>query len=94
MSGKVRFLSPVNMLVAALLLCSRPEVFACAACFGQSDSRMAQGMNMGIFALLGVITCVLGGVAAFFIHLARRGSEPSQSFPRDLETISENSTNV
>lgn len=78
----------------AVLLCGGPEAFACAACFGQSDSRMAQGMNMGIFALLGVITCVLGGVAAFFIHLARRSSPPAESFPQGLEAVSENSTNV
>ena len=81
-------------IVLVTLICSAPELLACAACFGQSDSRMAQGMNMGIFALLGVITCVLGGVAAFFIHIARRSAQPSESFPQGLEPVSENSTNV
>jgi len=33
---------------------------------------MAAGMNWGIFSLLGVVAFVLGGVAAFFIYLARR----------------------
>jgi hypothetical protein len=35
---------------------------------------MAQGMNWGIFSLLGVVGLVLGGVAAFFIYLARRSA--------------------
>ena len=47
---------------------------ACAACYGQSDSSLAQGMNWGILSLLGVIVSVLGGVAAFFVFLARRSA--------------------
>jgi hypothetical protein len=47
---------------------------ACAACYGQSDSPMAHGMNAGIFALLGVIGTVLCGAAAFFVFLARRAA--------------------
>jgi len=33
---------------------------------------MAAGMNWGIMSLLGVIVFVLGGVAGFFVFLARR----------------------
>ena len=61
--------------VAAMFLgfCLNPSaVRACAACAGQSDSPMAQGMNWGIFSLLGIIVLVLAGVAGFFIYLARR----------------------
>ena len=47
---------------------------ACAACYGQSDSPMAQGMNAGIFALLGVIGTVLCAAATFFVFLARRAA--------------------
>jgi hypothetical protein len=61
------------LVVLGLLALPRP-VLACAACFGASDSSMAKGMNMGIFALLGVIVLVLGGIASFFIFLARRAS--------------------
>jgi len=78
-------------LIASL---SHSKSFACAACFGQSDSRMAQGMNMGIFALLLVITCVLGGVAGFFVFLARRGSHGESNYPAGLQPISETSTNA
>ena len=43
---------------------------ACSACYGQSDSAMAKGMNWGILSLLGVVVTVLGGIAAFFVFLA------------------------
>ena len=52
-----------------------PSLLACSVCFGQSDSAMAQGMNMGIFTLLLVITSVLCGVAGFFVYLVRRGAQ-------------------
>jgi hypothetical protein len=38
---------------------------------------MAAGMNWGILSLLAVIGTVLGGVAAFFIYLARRAAKGS-----------------
>ena len=50
---------------------------ACAACYGQSDSPMANGMNWGILSLLAVVVCVLGGIAAFFIYLARKAAAAS-----------------
>lgn len=63
----------VLLLFAGLAMTPR-AAFACSACFGASDSDMAKGMNMGIFALLAVIVVVLGGIASFFIYLARRAS--------------------
>ncbi|HYG35941.1 MAG TPA: hypothetical protein VEC99_14215, partial [Clostridia bacterium] len=64
---------------AALLLTWNPQpLLACAACYGQSDSAMAVGMNWGIFSLLGMILMVLGGVASFFIFLARRSASLSR----------------
>src|SRR2546425_967500 len=41
-------------------------VMACAVCFGQSDSPMAQATNMGIFLMLGVVAVVLASFASFF----------------------------
>jgi hypothetical protein len=49
-------------------------LLACAACYGQSDSPMANGMNWGIFSLLVVVVGVLASIAAFFIYLARKGA--------------------
>jgi hypothetical protein len=44
---------------------------------------MASGMNWGIMSLLGVIVLVLGGVASFFIYLAKRSAKvaPTTSKP-------------
>jgi hypothetical protein len=64
-----------KMLLASLavVLALQPgSLLACAACYGASDSPMAQGMNAGIFSLLGVVVTVLGGIAGFFIYLAKK----------------------
>ena len=62
----------------AFLLALVPDrLLACAACFGRSDSKLAEGMNMGILTLLAVVLFVLGGFAAFFVYLARRASGTS-----------------
>jgi heme/copper-type cytochrome/quinol oxidase subunit 2 len=60
------------LLAAALLVPAR--ALACAACYGQSDSPLAEGMNWGILSLLGVVVCVLGSVATFFVFLGRRSA--------------------
>jgi hypothetical protein len=56
------------------LLLVTPPLLACAACYGQSDSPLAKGMNWGIVTLLGTVLLVLGGIAAFFVSLARRSA--------------------
>jgi hypothetical protein len=86
------FLSYVFAIVLVRL--SAAPVFACAACFGQSDSSMAKGMNMGIFALLLVITSVLCGVAGFFVFIARRTAQLEQMSPAFPKNLSQNQTNA
>ena len=54
-------------------------LFACAACYGQSDSALAKGMNMAIFFLLAVIVGVLSGVVVFFVHVGRKSSSLDDS---------------
>jgi hypothetical protein len=66
------------------------QVFACAACYGQSDSAMAKGMNMGIFSLLAVIVTVLGGIAGFFVYLAKRSAQATPG--PELANLSEPDT--
>ena len=62
-------------LLAALAMAAAPQsVLACATCFGKSDSDLAKAMNWGILSLLAVVVFVLGGIAAFFIYLARRAA--------------------
>jgi hypothetical protein len=45
---------------------------ACAVCFGNSDSPWAKALNWGILVLLFVVLTVLGGIVAFFMHMAKR----------------------
>jgi hypothetical protein len=64
-------------MIGSLLLSH--SLLACAACYGQSDSPLAQGMNWGILSLLATIVLVLGAIAAFFVSLARRSAELSRA---------------
>ncbi len=60
--------------VAVAAAAAPRPLWACAACYGKSDSPMAAGMNWGIFSLLAVVVSVLGGIAAFGIYMARRAA--------------------
>ena len=86
---KRRVLRPLLLVALASSLVALPSsAAACAACFGKSNDAMAQGMNMGIFALLTVIGFVLIGVASFAIFLARRAARfpvPQPSAASDAE---------
>ena len=50
---------------------------------------MAQGMNWGIFTLLGVIVTVLGGIASFFVYLIRKETaavnRPAPRMPAEVK---------
>ena len=77
----------VALLVAlAVLFASALDASACAACFGKSDSKLAEGMNAGIFALMGVIGGVLFAIAGFFFFIARRAV--TNPLPIPSETLS------
>lgn len=61
-------------LIAAACVMIPGTASACAACYGQSDSPLANGMNWGILSLLTTIVFVLGLIAAFFVFLARKSA--------------------
>ena len=69
-------------IVVAGALCAAAfhpaSLFACAACYGASDSAMAKGMNWGIFSLLGVVGMVLGSVAKFFVFIGKKAAAAAQ----------------
>jgi len=78
--GGPRARQPKLMLgPAALALLIPSPLFACAACYGKSDSALASGMNWGIFTLLGVILSVLTCFAVFFVHIVRKEESASQT---------------
>ncbi len=68
--ARLKFLLTAPALLLAVV-CRAP---ACVACYGQSDSPLAEGMNVGILFLLGCIGVVLVGFVSFFIFLARRSA--------------------
>jgi uncharacterized membrane protein len=72
----------LKFILAALLLAvifQAQGAFACASCYSKLDepSRLADGMNWGIFSLLIVVGFVLSGVAGFGIFLAKRSAAAS-----------------
>ena len=44
-------------------------IFPCAVCYGDPNSPMSHGMNMGILTLLFVVVFILLAIAAFIISL-------------------------
>ena len=80
------------ILSALIMAANSPIAVACTACFGKSDSNMAKGMNMGIAALLVIITCVLCGVAGFFVFLAKRSAQLNDG--EFTHNLSQNRTNA
>ena len=67
-----------KFFVAALALAPSP-LFACAACYGKSDSPLASGMNWGIFTLLGVIVPVLGCLGFCFIRMINKDESSNEN---------------
>lgn len=70
----MRALKNILLLLAVLALAT-PSAFACATCYGASDSPLAQGMNWGIISLLGVVGSVLFGIVGFFVHVGIKSAK-------------------
>jgi heme/copper-type cytochrome/quinol oxidase subunit 2 len=62
-------------IVALAFAAHSSPALACAMCAGKADGPLADGMNWGIFSLLGMVVCVLGTIGAFFIYLARKAAQ-------------------
>ena len=79
----MKLLRKFLMVAAVVPILSEPHVFACAACYGKSDSALAQGMNWGILTLMGVLVTVLTGIALFFVHIVRKEEAAANPPPSD-----------
>jgi heme/copper-type cytochrome/quinol oxidase subunit 2 len=74
-----------TILVAIALAAFAPSpLFACAACYGKSDSPLANGMNWGIFTLMGVIITVLATIASFFVYVIRKEAAAAKADDKNL----------
>lgn len=79
MMSCLKVLKCIPMLLLLGFIAMPQSVQACAACFGKSDSKLAEGMNWGIMALLVVVGFVLAGISAFFVYIAKRASTCSEN---------------
>lgn len=72
------------MLLVGLFVVVPRVVMACPVCFGQVDAPLTRATNLGITFMLALVLLVLGGMAAFFVSLARRATlatRPSNTSP-------------
>jgi hypothetical protein len=80
----------VRAAATIALVAAAPRVaLACPVCFGQSDSPLAKGVNMGVLFLLGTITAVLIGFASFMIYLARRAKVFAGDDIQNIDSVRE-----
>ena len=56
----------------SLIILSLSVVFPCSVCYGNPESPMSHGMNMGVLTLLGFIGFVLCAVAYSIISISIR----------------------
>ena len=81
-------LSAKILFLLALAVLAPMPTFACATCYGGNiDSPMADGMNWGIFTLMGVIGTVLATFLTFLIYIIRK-SEALNAAAETAQTIS------
>ena len=74
----------INTLVITFLtVVNSPSLLACATCYGQSDSKLAEGMNWGILTLMVVVYGVLMGITGFFAYIIYRSKRLARS--EDIE---------
>ncbi len=78
-----------NILMALALLAaiSPSSLFACAACYGRTDSPLASAMNFGILTLLGVVLCVLSVFLVCFVHIVRKGEAMHKEAEKRMEEL-------
>ncbi|MGD0251573.1 MAG: hypothetical protein ABSC01_02630 [Verrucomicrobiota bacterium] len=79
----MKLLRKLLITAAVVPTLSGSPLFACAACYGKSDSALATGMNWGIFTLLGVVLTVLTCITLFFVHIVRKEEASSNLPPAD-----------
>jgi hypothetical protein len=70
----VNLLKRILTLLVLAVLCAPRAAQACTVCFGNSDSKLTQGMLAGVLVLLMFVIAVLGGFVALFVYLARRAA--------------------
>ena len=60
------------VLAALALLFATSNASSCPVCYGDTGSKMAEGINAAILVLLGITGSVLGLFSAVFMRIRRR----------------------
>ena len=82
------FKLPAAMLAFGIIILLPSAASACATCYGGNiDSSMADGMNWGIFTLLGVVGTVLAAFLTFLIYATRKSEALEAASKADAETV-------
>ena len=77
-----------KLILTAVLAGAAPSpLFACAACYGKTDSPLATGMNYGILTLLGVVLSVLSVFVVCFVHIVRKSEAMHQEAVKRMEEL-------
>jgi len=77
-----------KILLAAVLAAATPSpLFACAACYGKTDSPLATGMNYGVLTLLGILLSVLTVFAVCFVHIVRKSETMHRDAVKRMEEL-------
>jgi hypothetical protein len=77
-----------KLILALLLAGGAPSsLFACAACYGKTDSPLASAMNWGILTLLAVVLSVLSVFLVGFVHIVRKGEAMHQEAVKRMEEL-------
>ena len=61
-----------GVTTAALIIGGGASVLACPLCFGAQETSLVDGTRLGILVMLGILLCVQGAFAGFFIYLRKR----------------------
>ena len=75
------------LLLVVLAIAIPSRIFACAACYGASDSPLATGMNYGILTLMCVILSVLSVFVVCFVHIVRKGEAMHRDAVKRMEDL-------
>ncbi|HEV3270580.1 MAG TPA: hypothetical protein VGZ93_00190 [Candidatus Methylacidiphilales bacterium] len=76
----------LTALTALLVLVSDSSAMACAACYGDTTgSKIGNAADVGIIAMVIIMFCMLGAVAAFGWHLAYRAKHPLPDYEELLD---------
>ena len=70
---KFKYSIPVIVLfIFFAMLMGSNNAHACPVCYGETNSKMAEGVNAAVLLLLGITGGVMGLFSLLFVHIRKR----------------------